>query len=505
MGKIKKYILSLAFGLVPLIVAAQGDAYLSSYRQTWLLSRNAAGLDAAPFEFANTAQLLYSHQDGDYHLMQQPQTDSQFSFDTQGAASIGKIRLWGSFEYDNHHSSRSRYNTLLYDPFDENYIYNVADTTSSDFNRQSYSMAFKAAAPLGRSLHLGLSMLYRDRISAKQNDPRSESVSYLVNLAPSIVYSFSSRSSLGLALGYGHGLERSVPTLSNSSQMQNVFVLKGLGNYVEDMVGSGGINIMYYTTDRAEASVQYSIDNASLHFLSEALYTLSHTALREDYSQPRDIGSSSVNDLQLNSYLVLERERSLHRLALQALLRITEGTEFSTKQVTGVGWQVVSKAIMSRYNTLQADLRYDCFLTEGDSYRWQFSSGLDFTFKDDEYLSPQSEFSYSAVGAQVQARRQFLLGSSSLAWIGTSARVRKALGSLYSYSGVRSESRVVKEWYPHDLSIYASDYLTLALDLGYSHTLKEGISLGVKASAKYLASSSAGSRCFIDAGVFLEF
>ena len=120
-------------------------------------------------------------------------------------------------------------------------------------------------------------------------------------------------------------------------------------------------------------------------------------------------------------------------------------------------------------------------------------------------MSPQSEFSYSAVGAQVQARRQFLLGSSSLAWIGTSARVRKALGSLYSYSGVRSESRVVKEWYPHDLSIYASDYLTLALDLGYSHTLKEGISLGVKASAKYLASSSAGSRCFIDAGVFLEF
>ncbi|MGM9780583.1 MAG: DUF6850 family outer membrane beta-barrel protein [Candidatus Cryptobacteroides sp.] len=491
--------------LAPLFAAAQGDAYLSSFRQTWLLSSNAAGLDAAPFRFANSAELLYCHQEGDYHLMQQPQADSQFRFDTQGAATIGKLRLWGSFAYDNHHSSGSRYNTLLYDPFDENYIYNVADTTLSDFNRQSYAMAFKAAVPLGKSLHLGLSMGYRDRISAKQNDPRSESVSYLVNLAPSLVYSFASHSSLGLALGYAHGLERSVPTLSNSSQMQNVFVLKGLGNFVEDMVGSGGLNTMYYTTDRAEASLQYSLDKSSLHFLTEAFYSLSRTALRQDYSQPRDMGSSGVNDIRLNSYLVLAREKSLHRLALQALWRFTQGTEFSTKQVTGVGWQVVSKAVMSSYNTLKADLRYDCFLTEGDSYRWQFSSALDFGFKDDKYLSPLSEFSYSTLGALVEARRQFAFGSSSLVWLGACAKVSKALDSMYSYSGVRSESRVVQEWYPHDLSIYASDYFRIGADLGYSHTLKEGMSLGLKASAKYLRASSSRSRSVIEAGVFLVF
>ena len=225
---------------------AQDNGILNKEKALWLESGNSALMETSGKRTDNTAGLSYGFITGDHHLFQEPQSSHNVRFNTAGYATIGKIKLWGQFSYDNITDSGTRYNTLVYAPHDERFIYNVADTTLSDWKKQSYDMEFKMSAPLSQRLSGGLHIKYRDRIAAKQQDPRSESTVYEAEVSPSIACIIGSSHFIGFNVLYSRLLERSAPTLSNGSILQNVFVLKGLGNYTEDVVGSGGLYTMYY-------------------------------------------------------------------------------------------------------------------------------------------------------------------------------------------------------------------------------------------------------------------
>lgn len=157
---------------------AQDNGILNKEKALWLESGNSALMETSGKRTDNTAGLSYGFITGDHHLFQEPQSSHNVRFNTAGYATIGKIKLWGQFSYDNITDSGTRYNTLVYAPHDERFIYNVADTTLSDWKKQSYDMEFKMSAPLSQRLSGGLHIKYRDRIAAKQQDPRSESTVY---------------------------------------------------------------------------------------------------------------------------------------------------------------------------------------------------------------------------------------------------------------------------------------------------------------------------------------
>ncbi len=434
----------------------------------------------------NTAILSYDFRTGDHHLFQEPQSASDVHFNTAGCASIGKIKLWGQFSYDNLSDSGTRFNTLVYDPFDERFIYNVADTTLSDRKRQSYDMEFKMAVPLAGRHFGGLHVRYRDRIAAKQQDPRSESTAYDVDLSPSFVFSIGSHHSLGMNILYSHYLERSAPTLSNSSLLQNVFVLKGLGNFTEDVVGSGGLYTMYYQGNSYGGAIQYGLDSG-IELLVDAGCRLSRTELRQDATQPRDMGLSSVNDCFLDARLISERGNTLHKLSLNSLYKLTNGTEYATKQINGVGWEVVSKATMSKYRTLDAALSYDYYMTKDQSFLWNIHSRVRYISKNDSYVTPHSLFKYSGVSAEAGASRQFFFKRSNLT-AGLQLKGYKGIDGEYVYNGARAESRPVKEWYPHDMEILSSDHVMVGADIEYLRVVKESTTIGLKTKFDYLHS-----------------
>lgn len=485
--------------IVHRLQGAGNDGYLAKVKTLWLDSGNAAGLGTAPFLVFDSADFSFDWQGGSFHQYQAPDDALRLGFDTQGSASVGKYFVWGHFNYGNSTDRGTRYNTLLYNPFDERMIYNVADTTLSDFKRQSYEMEFKLSVPFGKRLYSGLHVSYCDRISAKQQDPRSESVSYELLVAPSLALKLRKFSTLGLDLGYARMQERANPSLSNTNQMQNVFVLKGLGNFVEDFIGSSGLRTMYYSSDSFRAGLQYALEG-DIRLFTEARYGLHLTSLREDASQPKEIGLSTMNVLNLNSKLLFASEGVLHKLAINGLYRNTSGTEYASKAVPSVGWQVVSKAVMSKYSTASAGLSYEAFFSEGlvrdssvsegsereaGSYRWRFGASLDFWSKNDSYVSPVSGFEYSGIGVGISAGRQFFFKASSLT-LGLEAGADKSLSGSYSYQGARAESRPVKEWYPHDLAVLSSDRIRAGFKGDYIQGIRRGMSLGISLQLSYL-------------------
>ncbi len=479
-------IFPLILALTPISVRAQDNGLLNKERTLWIDSGNAALMGKSSQRPNNTAILSYDFRTGDHHLFQEPQSASDVHFNTAGCASIGKIKLWGQFSYDNLSDSGTRFNTLVYDPFDERFIYNVADTTLSDRKRQSYDMEFKMAVPLAGRHFGGLHVRYRDRIAAKQQDPRSESTAYDVDLSPSFVFSIGSHHSLGMNILYSHYLERSAPTLSNSSLLQNVFVLKGLGNFTEDVVGSGGLYTMYYQGNSYGGAIQYGLDSG-IELLVDAGCRLSRTELRQDATQPRDMGLSSVNDCFLDARLISERGNTLHKLSLNSLYKLTNGTEYATKQINGVGWEVVSKATMSKYRTLDAALSYDYYMTKDQSFLWNIHSRVRYISKNDSYVTPHSLFKYSGVSAEAGASRQFFFKRSNLT-AGLQLKGYKGIDGEYVYNGARAESRPVKEWYPHDMEILSSDHVMVGADIEYLRVVKESTTIGLKTKFDYLHS-----------------
>lgn len=489
---------------LPFVAGAQDDGYLAKEKSLWFNTSNAAGIGLKDLQVYNTADLGYLFESGSYHRMQEGSDCGTLNFNTQGATKVGKIQLWGQFSYDNITANGTRFNTLVFDPFDERFIYNVADPVESQWKRQAYDMEFKLSFPIGRKLHGGLHARYYDRIAAKQNDPRAESTTYNVFVSPSLVFRMGNRSSLGVDLGYSHMLERSAPTLSNGSILQNVYVLRGLGNYTEDIVGSGGLYTMYYTCNAFGGHVQYALDS-DVGLIVEAGGEYKPTGLRQDAAHPRDMGRANVADMTFGSQLMFSRGKFLHKFSLDALYRMTDGIEYSTKQIQGSGWEVLAESIMSNYRTLSADLTYNCFVTEGsgegrtggkgslgngdESFLWDFMGKVSFLSKDDKYLSPASRFHYSGMSLTAGARRRFIFKRSTLD-AGLDLTAMKSFGGGYEYSGVRSGSIPVNEWYPSDLNHLTADYLRAGLSLSWLHRTASSLSYGLTLTAAALTAGS---------------
>ncbi|MGN0201992.1 MAG: DUF6850 family outer membrane beta-barrel protein [Candidatus Cryptobacteroides sp.] len=473
---------------LPLAAGAQDDGFLAKEKSLWFNTSNAAGIGVKELQVYNTADLAYRFESGSYHRMQEGSDCGTLGFNTQGATKVGNIQLWGQFSYDNITANGSRFNTLVFDPFDERFIYNVADPVESQWKRQAYDLEFKMSVPLGRKIHGGLHARYYDRIAAKQNDPRAESTSYNIFVSPSLVFLFGGGSRLGVDLSYSHILERSAPTLSNGSILQNVYVLRGLGNYNEDIVGSGGLYTMYYKSDAFGGHIQYALD-AGFELLVQAGAEYKPTGLRQDAAHPRDMGRANVADFTFDIQALFGKEKILHKIGLDALYRTTSGIEYSTKQIQGSGWEILAESIMSTYKTLSADLSYNCFVTEGDSFIWDFTGKASFFAKDDRYISPESRFHYSGMSLTAGARRRFIFKRSSLD-AGLDLTAMKSFGGSYEYAGVRSGSIPVNEWYPSDLNVLTADYLRAGATLSWLRHTETSLSYGLTLTAAALTAGS---------------
>lgn len=504
------YILMLSLALLPLKAGAQegvGSAAALQYVKShalWFDSNNAAGLAFRPLAEFNTVGFCFDYEAGDFHRMQTGEKVSDMAFDTQGALAIGKMQLWGHFRYDNISDEGTRFNTVLFDPYDERQVFSVADPNLSNWKRQVYDMEFKAALPLGDRFAAGLHLRYTDRLAAKQVDPRSESYKYSIELHPSLVCRLGG-STLGLSAFYSNMFERSVPVLSNASEIQNVMVLRGLGNFVRDIVGSGGLSTIYYHCNSYGGGLQYHL-LGSTEMLAEAAFRHHGTATRESATQPFNMGSVAMNELAASVQFVSRASK----LKADFLYRGTDATEYtSVWNKTSGEWEVRTSALGSTYSTLTATLSADRYFghLESRPYLWKLSGRAGWMSKEDRYLLPEASFKYSNLDFAVLAQRLF--GDEKHQWEASlEAGYLLNLSGEYKYTGVQKSDLPAVEWYPHDIAILSSNVVSAALGLGMSTPLSgrfSGTKLTMDCSAGVLLGEQNKSRLLFSAGLGLIF
>ena len=456
---------------------------IETSRLMWAQSSNSAGiLFDAPADH-NKLDTGYSHEAGDYRLMQSGSGVGEFHFHTYGFKKISKIQLWGSFRYENVSESGASFNTMLVNPYDERFLYSAADSIPGQWKKQSYDMQFKASMPVGKRLAAGIHVLYTDRIAASQIDPRAESYNYSLELKPALTW-VSGIGKIGLSGTYSNTFERSTPSISNTQEIQKVYLMRGLGNWVGDQIGGSGLSTMYFRCNTWGGALQYALDSPT-RILAELSYCSDNTIITESATQPKPHGSTIRQNLcALGSATWGESVR--HSIKLNANVVNTAGTESTSVWNKESGrWETVHTAGQVKLFTLETTVGWEAMVLDGESYTWRFNAEAGWEQKEDSYALPYSVFRYGNVMAKAGAGRNIIIGKASLL---TSARLSysKNVYGDYSYSGHRSGTAPVSQLYPHNLSILSSDRLLAGLDLEYAVPVHSGVNLAFYACGAYL-------------------
>jgi len=441
----------------------------------WANSSNAAGLVFNPLYRYNIVSGFLDYEKGDYKLQQSGDSQRRFGFNTNGALRLGKMALWGDFTFSDNHITGATYNTNLNNPRPDMPFY-IADPNKSDWRRQSYDMAVKAAFPIGDQLSFGVEINYLTMKGAKQLDPRGTVLSYFIDVHPSFVYKIGDNHYAGVRFQYNNSFDRTSFRNSLSFGSQQIFIMRGLGNFTRGMVGGSGgnIGVFYYNGNGWGGGLQYGFMGDHTDVLFDLSYDRRMIETFETPTAPRQRGDADNTTLSGNVQL-LRKGSVTHKATLHLVHSATDGIEYVQEYVPDYGlfpWLTVAKYIKSTYKQLSVSLQYDAFIGTHTDYDWKLGLNAAFSDQQDEYILPYSEFNARGFSTGFHAGKNFTLCSSSKLLLGVNCGYRKNLDGNYSYNGMDSESVIVTDFYAKDLAFHTADTWQTGCNLDFSFVLK---------------------------------
>lgn len=484
-------------------------------RSLWFNSNNAAGLTVTPLDNYNEVSATCKFEDGDYKRQQSGDRITGTAFNTNGALRLGKVVLWGDFNFANRFDRASLYNTMLYQVADDMPYY-VADPQVSNWKRQLYDMSLKAATPLlWDRLGIGITANYTTRTGAKQKDPRSTTYYYHVNVQPALILRLGQHY-VGLNGLYENMFERTVPTNSDNQNDQPVFLMRGLGNYAVGTVGGlGGVGTFYYKGNKVGGGLEYG-KTGKFSFLLDLNYRLRVIDVFQSPTKPQRMGSTKNQTYRGNLQLMLDGALT-NKLAIDYYRRSTDGVEYIQeldKTYEVQQWITIAKFIRSNYAFKALSLNYDLFMGREKGYGWRAGAKAVYSDRRDEYYLPDSHLSTENFYGEIFVKKNFDLGKYSALLAGLNGGYNKNLSGEYVYNGSYAESAVVTDFYAADFAFLTADYWQIGGNINFSFPLGLGdTALYLDARADWLlpknydaaAGSSNPSRIFAQFSVGFTF
>jgi len=487
----KRYFLISVMALsIALGAAAQGNGTdypakieLTKVQSAWFNSANAAGLSIDPLARYNDISFGYSLGRGDFRLQPEGNTNI-LDISTSGATSLGRGQVWGAFNYRNISAKDTRFNTMTLN-LEDDLPFVVSDANVSPWKKQRYDMSVKAATPLlGDLVALGVSADYFTESGAKQVDPRCTDYEYGVTVEPGLAFLFGGHS-VGLSGIYRNGGVREVPVNSNSQQDQVAYILRGLGNYTDAVVGSlSGINTFYYKRNLYGGSLQYGFGGRDLKLLAEAGYSYQMVDAFQTPTKPQRMGSTIQQKIYGKAQVMAESETVLSKVSVEGFHRTTDGVEFL--QELGVEWNTIDKYIRSNYDLWHLSLGYDFFRKNDAGYSWMAGVRGLYDERSDKYILPASAMSLKNLTGELYAKKHWV-GRSGVSVLGSlRGALRKNLEADYQYGGADPGSVIVTEFYQKDFAYNSADCWKIGASLNVAFPVKGHTAMFCQLDGDYL-------------------
>ena len=218
--------------------------------QPWRLTQNAAGMSLDIEKFDSTANrgiayFDYSHQDGDYHRVQEGDMVNQLRFFTERYQQIGKYLYgYGSFDFNMGRTQNRAWSDVLRTYNSNPYI--SGSSVFGKYDHQNINLQAKLSSVQLGHLNYGVALDYQVGDLSRLRDPRSRVNLVDYRITPSVVYSFSPdpkgmKSGLGLAAHYDRRKEK-IPGMTTVQTDPNLmyYVMTGLENASGNIGGYNG-------------------------------------------------------------------------------------------------------------------------------------------------------------------------------------------------------------------------------------------------------------------------
>lgn len=440
----------------------------------WSHTINSAGdiLDQRP-NFS-TVVVGYDSRHGQYRRPQTGFRVGNTSVYSEGAVRLDKALVWGEFEFRHQSVSDALYNASITDPY-RGQPYYVVDKNSSDWRNQFYHMKFRASTPIVReNWAFGIEGTYKASLAAKQRDIRVDTRFYMLQLIPSVVYTFGNKSSLGLSIIYSSMKEDSEQDNVNTYIDQNYYELHGLGVAT---TGLGSGRSTNYFGNKWGVGLQYGLHAGAWSLVSELQYSKHVENVEISFSSPKKDGLVKHEDLQCSFELQNHGTTFTNQIGLKYNRSHIKGIRYLSQRDNSesqTGWITLHHYVRSTYLTNMCALNYALIRHRGAEYDWRIDMDAGYVSHDDRFLLPQSTKDSKNIFLSLGVKKNIILSPTKdkRLIIGANGSLKNGLSGAYVYNGPNPEYITSSEMEPADERYMVSDAWGGGVSMTYSQQIK---------------------------------
>jgi len=518
-----KYIYSAGVVVLTLLLSQSLDAQsekgsqinpasleLIKAKSLWFNTNNGAGLILDGMPDFNELRLNYNLKNGDFKRKFEGEKERLAGVSTEGGLNLGGGYVWGKFGFNNEKQTGTVYNTTMLDPTRGNPYY-VVDKNLSDWVKQDYNLQMKASSkPLWDKILVGLEAQYVTKTGAKQIDPRSETNYYTFNVKPAIVAIFNNHAA-GLNFDYTKVNQESSTTNSNNQQNQDVFVMKGLGNFYSAVVGGlQSLKKFVYNGNKLGGAVQYSFTGESLKFLFDGSYSLMVEDVISDQTKPKKEGTIKETNYGAKFQLVTTG-KNMSKAELSYSDNKINGIEYVQvldNSFEVQRWITMYKSIRSTFSKKDVVLKYDFFKGGDNEYKWRAGLSVNYANSDDLYIMPESFRKIEDLIMGVNGKVNLKLFKTSRLLAGLSLNYKDNLNKAYVYGGADANSHIITEYMNPEFQFLGRNYYKIGGELSFFTGIGKSNNSGmyVKAAVDYYKpTEGSDNRLLTNLGVGFNF
>ncbi|MCD0489829.1 hypothetical protein LPB86_16415 [Pedobacter sp. MC2016-14] len=448
---------------------------LLKLNNNWLRSTNAAGMQWSDIFAIGKTGLSYNNLEGQFKLVQQPESQQQIHFASERYQPIGNALFFGSFAYTKQNDKNVRLSDVL-DPY-RGTPYLLADSIGGNWRKQLYALKLKAASPKlwNDKLVLGMGLNLDVATGARQNDPRPLSTSNQISVTPGLTWKQGAHSVLGVNALYGRYREEISLEVKNTNISHYLYKFLGVGQYELPGIFSVGSSRVY-NGDKYGADLQYELRTADVNWLTTVGYHTYEEEVADGSTAPRKAGTWKQKAYNISSRFNLNSARILHQVSFTGQLVEDTGVEFHEYYNTSTkSWQTILEAPFYSAESVQAELRYT-LLQKSDVgvYKWLAEVAVQYQSYDKNYSVPAALDRADRVGFGIKASRNFLMPRSANLQASLALNYSLLLNDAISFIAVTGDRNMVARevLYP-DHAYLTADRITATANLQYNFHLNK--------------------------------
>lgn len=445
--------------------------HLYELKNTWLETSNPSSIGYNSNLNLRDFSLAYQNEDGNFKKIREGKELNSFKLKTSGYSSLGKIRLYGLFEYKKGTEKKAMW-TSLWNANNISPLF-LGDSIGGEIDRESYHLKGIIGSN-NKNFNYGVGVDFNCGSLAKQIDPRPLNKIVNVSINPGIIWNKGTLQ-IGLSGIYKYSKQDIEYKCEEASKDQALFKFLGFGFLNFSKVDRFNRN---YIEKEYQGAFQIKNSIGQIKNISEFSFSSMKQEIEDGKNQVATPCDFSNIKYSFSSIFEKENNNNIYKLTVKGNYSESETYEYS-QELRKVGalyqWFTIAKNLKFERNSYQGLLGFEYYnFKNKDKLNFSIKANCSYKYQEEIYNNIPGIFNtdYSLVNLNLENNKVFYIGKNQLS-LGLGFQYVK---NLDNSSLLPSNSKVLDpkflDLYLHDHYYQMSDCERYSLSIGWMFSVK---------------------------------